>query len=195
LLSTLTTRSFRPVFVTAALLAFGVSAHATTVTFGTGGTAGFTNGGTSDGPANVGGVNLTATAWASGGGPTPVLTANSEGYGVDSDGNGNGDSNEVDGQGRDEAVVLTFSAPVTVTNIVLMNFSSNDDSDLIIDGILHSSGIMHGSEFRIRADEDNSDFRVRSITFDVASSAVPEPATLLTGGLGLALVALARRRS
>ena len=57
--------------------------QATTVVFGTGGTAGFTNGGPSAGSVNVGGVWLMTAPWASGYGSNAELTVSWDGYGVD----------------------------------------------------------------------------------------------------------------
>ena len=79
-----------------ALLALTMSAQATTIVFGVGGTAGFTDGGDQDGPVDVGGgVTLTATPWASGWGDEE-LTVTRKGYGVRS---GRHDSGKVDGDG------------------------------------------------------------------------------------------------
>ncbi len=179
----------------ASFLTLAVAAQATTITFGTGGTAGFTGGGSSDGPTSVGGgITLTVTPWASGFG-SASLTVNGDGYGVDS---GFRDNDQIDGFGRDEGIILTFSSAVHVTNFDLRDFfACCDDADITVNGVPAGAN-MTGTVFGIFANESDSDFRVRSVTFSAATAgdaAVPEPASLLTGGLGLALVGLARLRT
>lgn len=175
--------------ITASLFAMAVSAQATTVVFGNGGTSGFTGGGSQDGPASVGGVTLTVTPWASGPG-SASLTVSSDGYGVNS---GYRDSDQIDGDDRDEGIILTFSQAVTITNVELRGFSACcDDVDYTVDGVSSNGSNMVGTVFKISADERDSDFRVRSIDFNVSS--VPEPATMVTAALGLGLVFLSRFR-
>lgn len=72
--------------------------QAAVITFGTGGTSGFTSGG----------IFLTVTPWASGSG-SASLTVSSDGYGANS---GHGDDAQIDGDRRDEAIILTFSTAV-----------------------------------------------------------------------------------
>jgi len=184
--------AFRPMFMAASLFALAASAQATIVTFGTGGTSGFTGGGSSDSGSVGGGITLTATPWASGYGDES-LTVSWDGYGVDS---GRHDDAQIDGDGRDEAVILTFSTAVRVNSIGLRGFSGNDDVDLFVDGNSWNGNPVVGTVFTIRADDRNSEFRVRTIDFDAISSTspVPEPASLLTAGLGLGLLGFARFR-
>jgi hypothetical protein len=190
LLSTLTSR-LRPMFMVASLFALAASAQATVITFGTGGTPGFTGGGSSDGPVNVGGgITLTVTPWSNSFIFDPTLTVDGNGYGVRS---GIIDDDQLDGSGWTEAIILTFSSAVQINGVELRNFSGDDDVDLFANGNPWAGGTVVGMVFKIQADDYNSEFRVRSVNFD-AVSAVPEPANLLTAGLGLGLLALGRFR-
>ena len=77
----------------------GIS-QATVITFGTGGTSGFTGGGSSDGPVNVGGgIALTVTPWSNSFIFDPTLTVDGNGYGVRS---GIIDDDQLDGSGWTE---------------------------------------------------------------------------------------------
>ena len=80
-----------------------------------------------------------------------------------------------------------------INGVELRNFSGDDDVDLFANGNPWVGGTVVGMVFKIQADDYNSEFRVRSVNFD-AVSAVPEPANLLTAGLGLGLLALGRFR-
>ncbi|MBM3797315.1 MAG: PEP-CTERM sorting domain-containing protein [Acidobacteria bacterium] len=174
----------RPLFLAACLLISTVGASATTVVFGTGGTAGFTNGGSSD-SGMAGGVMLTATPWANGAGPAPVLTVTSGGYGVDSHFL---DQQQIDGLTRNEAVVLTFSAPVLLNGYQLTDFVPGfDDVDILVNGSAGGIGSI-GTVIAFRADGNIDNFRLRSVDF----TAVPEPSSLALAGLGLGLAGLIR---
>ena len=177
----------RPMLMVTAILALTMSAQATTIVFGIGGTTGFTDGGDQDGPVDVGGgVTLTATPWASGWGDKE-LTVTRKGYGVRS---GRHDSGKVDGDGRDEGVILTFSRAVTVWDIELRKFSPwREIASYTVDGSPAGAN-MTGRVFGIFAFDDDTDFRVRSVSF-TPSSVVPEVGTSLSVAAGIALLGLA----
>lgn len=124
MLSTLTSK-LRPTVLAVSLFALAASAQATTVTFGTGGTAGFTNGGNSDGPISVGGVWLTVTPWTEYG--DSELTASSGGYGVESEADRRDDP-QIDGDGPNEAIILTFSSAVSLNSVTTTSLTGGEST-------------------------------------------------------------------
>ena len=122
------------------------------------------------------------------------VTARTEGIGVK---NSIIDSSDIDGLFRDDYLHLTFDFAVDLVALSFGNNSSNDEYDLYVDGILvlnnqetTPDGLLlagsgfNGTAFTLRANESNDDFLLGGMRIDYEP--VPEPATMLLFGTGLA---------
>ena len=205
-------RSILTIICAGALLCpVAAQAGLVTVTFGTGGTTGFTSGG--GGPVLVSGpLTLTLTAGCtppSTNCSSPALTASSSGYGVNSV--STDPDPGMDGNGSTDLMTFTFSSPVTLTQILLNEWDSGDGGILqnlttattLLDTAAFSSATLDlttnnvGSSFRLTIKDGNDDYWVRSLTFEdgtIPPEEIPEPSTCVLIGAGLAALGLFRRR-
>ncbi len=194
-----------------------LSATPVTITFGTGGTPGFTTGGPTVGPGTIPGTPALLTVRPGYTGLFgPVLggfvTSDNRGYGVN---NGFDLDNDIDGQGRDDFLLFNFDRVVTLTQIVFGDFDSDDGGGIarINSGSLSfivppvsafGSPTLDlvgpnrtGSVFGVQAYQGDDSFRVRSLSFD-DGVAIPEPGTwtmTLIGFVGIAVGVWSRRRN
>lgn len=202
--------SLKHTFALFALLA--APAFSTTITFGTGGTTGFTTGGVNSVVVNnaggVSGLTLTVMAGVLSPGncaPQCWLTASSAGYGVDNSapaGGASDGSSDIDGSGLNDFITLIFSRAVHFNGATFGNFGFSDDGSLYnttsgatlitsFDTNSISGFNVLGTSFRFQATGDNDAYRLRSVTF-VEN---PEPGTLGLTAVGLiGLLTLGRKR-
>jgi hypothetical protein len=194
------------------------------VTFGSGGTDGFTAGGSSAGPAPVAtGLTLEVRPYSTGGtSDTWSLVAGANGYGVN-----NGmcllglcDQNDVDGSVFNDALQFTFSLPVTLTQVVFGNWDRWDRAAISTGSVFGSSSFvtsfgddsgvytpgstLTASEFLFGALNGtfiggDDDWRIRSLTFDF-DAPLPDQAPAVPEPaslvlLGTGLLGVARRIS
>lgn len=135
--------------------------------------------------------------WRSGG----TLYQTSRGLGVYS---GGFDSTQIDGRGRDEAILFSFDSAVELVGALFGSLNSNDDFNLAVynngwttvrDDERSLGGTYVGTAFRFWADFFDDDFYVKGLSFDDSPKAVPEPAALVLMGLGLVAVGISRRQT
>lgn len=152
------------------------------------------------------GINLTLTAF------NPSILATSADLNVNGSGVGvvtqfippfvDG-SGTIDGRGGDEFVFLTFSESVFLQGLTFGSAGANDEYDLVVDGsfaffndetsspnAFAGGNSFTGSVFGIRANQNNDDFRLASVTF----AAVPLPVPFLLLGSAVGGLILLRRK-
>lgn len=178
------------------------AANATTITFGTGGTTGFTGGGTNSVTVNnfggSTGFNVTVTAGATTAcGPTCTITTAATGYGVTS--STTDTSAGIDGTGLLDTLTIAFTNSVRVTAITFGSWDPSDDAGIYNGATLITTYNNNtptatlnsvGTSFQIRAVGGNDDFRIQSITF----TEIPEPATLGMAGIAMLGLGFAARK-
>ncbi|MEO5925306.1 MAG: PEP-CTERM sorting domain-containing protein [Bryobacteraceae bacterium] len=190
-------------------------AFATTITFGTAGTAGFTGGGVNsvsvNNAAGLSGLTVTVTAGVLS--PDTCssqcwLTVDAPGYGVDNSAPAGGASDgsmDLDGSGLHDIITLVFSRNVTLTGATFGNFGGTDDGSLynttsgatLVSNFSTSSitGLSSlGTSFRFQTQGTNDSYRLLTVSFNDSGAAVPEPATMGLTGLGLLGLALCKRK-
>mgnify|MGYP006139089699 CR=1 FL=1 len=114
------------------------------------------------------------------------------------------DSGQVDGWGRDEALMFSFDSSVSLETANFGSLRFRDDFNLAVynNGWLtvqeDSKKVCYscytGTAFRFWADSYEDDFFVKQLKFDIPT-AVPEPATLALLCLGVLAVGVSRRTS
>lgn len=200
---------------TLALFLLAAPTWAATITFGTGGTTGFTSGGATVSVNNAAGITgLLVTVTAGVLSPntcdnTCLITSSNAGYGVNNAPNGNDGSMDIDGSGYDDFIRVTFNQTVTLTGATFGSFSAqagdngrlyNGTTNAILINSFNTSSLTglsySGTSFLFAAIGNDDAYRLRSVTFDVApTSTTPEPSSFALIGLGLTGVfALTRKR-
>jgi len=114
------------------------------------------------------------------------------------------DSGQVDGWGRDEALMFSFDSSVSLETARFGSLGFRDDFNLAVynNGWLtvqeDSKSVCYscytGTAFRFWADSYEDDFFIKQLKFDIPT-AVPEPATLALLCLGVLAVGVSRRTS
>ncbi len=113
----------------------------------------------------------------------------------------------------DEIAVFAFSQTIRLVSIVFYNWDLEDDFHLAVgssltlmldDEVIPGSGgqrtytmssMYYGDKIGIGADASGDEYRIRKITVEtVYTRAIPEPATALLFGLGLAGLGVMRQR-
>ena len=208
----------------AALLVGSATAQASsiTLTFGTGGTSGFTSGtdNSSLGPVAVAsGLDVTVSPWSNANSAAVWdITSSNDGFGVF-----NGtcdvsfiicwapDSSQADSSSStSEGLQFNFSAPVTLTNATFGQWGNSDVAAIFAGGALVTNfgtnsgsyspaGGLTNSSFFFQAIDGSgtSSWWLRSLTFDYTPQqpvATPEPSSILLLGGGLLAAAKRMRR-
>lgn len=186
----------------AALLVGSATAQASsiTLTFGTGGTSGFTTGtdNSSLGPVAVAsGLDLTVSPWSNANSAAVWdITSSSDGFGVF---NGtcdlsfffcfSWDASQADSSSSTtEGLQFDFSAPVTLTNATFGSWNNSDAADIFAGGVLVANnfgdnsgsynpvgGLTNSSFFFQAVDgSSTSQWWLRSLTFDYTAPAPPQ---------------------
>ena len=114
------------------------------------------------------------------------------------------DSGQVDGWGRDEALMFSFDSSVSLETANFGSLRFRDDFNLAVynngwltvqeDSRKVCYSCYTGTAFRFWADSYEDDFFVKQLKFDIPT-AVPEPATLALLCLGVLAVGVSRRTS
>ena len=114
------------------------------------------------------------------------------------------DSGQVDGWGRDEALMFSFDSSVSLETARFGSLRFRDDFNLAVynngwltvqeDSRKVCYSCYTGTAFRFWADSYEDDFFIKQLKFDIPT-AVPEPATLALLCLGVLAVGVSRRTS
>lgn len=201
-----------PKILIALLALTAMPALPSTITFGTGGSTGFTSGGTNSVTVNDAGgylgLTLTVTAGVLSPGscaPQCWLTASNAGYGVDNSapaGGATDSSTDIDGSGNNDFISLVFNRVVVLSAATFGNFGSTDHGEFynmtsgaVLVSAFSSSSLsglsVHGTSFQFAATGTNDDYRLLSVTI-VPN---PEPGTMGMTAVGvIGLLAFGRRR-
>lgn len=207
---------------TAIALTMGAAAHASTVKFDLAGSQGPTNGSYTWIDVGSGlSLTATAYTQNSGGalGTQESLGQWSRGLGVQRNGS---DQHFLDSRGTDEAIALQFSQPVQIVSAMFSYWDRSDDFSIArhasdgtvlqyagnvdgtcVSGSCNGNGSSYGmsgdltgfgtsSLFSIGADGGGDEFKLKSLTVQLAPVPVPPAIALMLAGLGG--FALMRRR-
>ena len=193
--------NLKNLFAAAALIVFGAVQNANALTFsftGSESTQSFF-----DVIGDDGVTSIHVTGFTSGGAKN--INRDGDGMGVYQGGN---DSDQTDGDPSRETIRFTFGGGLfTLVSVQFTRIGSDDDfglnlaganqgtADIPNSGLFVFGGTYTGTDFGFYAPNDNDDFKISALSFNVnQSNAVPEPATV--GLLGLAMVAglISRRR-
>jgi len=149
------------------------------------------------------GVTTTATATWDGFSNAGLVNHGTSGLGVWN--TGGSDSNNIDGDGRNDYLHMTFGSMTTLRGLYLSHDDSNDFYDLYVDGTKvinnasahgdwddFATGLYQGFTFTIRADGSSDDYTLYGMRIE---NPVPEPTTVLLMSIGIAgLIGGAARR-